>query len=38
VFLFNHQSQLDVLILARLLRGGFTGVAKKELANSPGSG
>ena len=38
VFLFNHQSQLDVLILAKLLRGGFTGVAKKELARSPGFG
>ena len=38
VFIFNHQSQLDVLILAKLLRGGFTGVAKKELANSPGFG
>ena len=38
VFLFNHQSQLDVLILAKLLHGGFTGVAKKELANSPGFG
>jgi HAD superfamily hydrolase (TIGR01490 family) len=38
VFLFNHQSQLDVLILARLLHGGFTGVAKKELARSPGFG
>jgi len=38
VFLFNHQSQLDVLILAKLLRGGFTGVAKKELANDPGFG
>src|SRR5215831_9387626 len=38
VFLFNHQSQLDVLILAKLLRGEFTGVAKKELANSPGFG
>ena len=38
VFLFNHQSQLDVLILAKLLRGGFTGVAKKELANTPGLG
>ena len=24
VFLFNHQSQLDVLVLAKLLRGGFT--------------
>ena len=35
VFLFNHQSQLDVLILAKLLRGGFTGVAKKEAANVP---
>src|SRR6185312_16838914 len=38
VFLFNHQSQLDVLVLAKLLHGGFTGVAKKELANSPGFG
>ncbi|SFU01784.1 HAD-superfamily subfamily IB hydrolase, TIGR01490 [Geodermatophilus amargosae] len=38
VFLFNHQSQLDVLILAKLLRGGFTGVAKKELARTPGFG
>lgn len=38
VFLFNHQSQLDVLILAKLLRGGFTGVAKKEVADQPGFG
>ncbi len=38
VFLFNHQSQLDVLVLAKLLHGGFTGVAKKELARSPGFG
>ena len=38
VFLFNHQSQLDVLILAKLLRGGFTGVAKKEAANVPAFG
>ena len=38
VVLFNHQSQLDVLILAKLLRGGFTGVAKKEAANVPGFG
>ncbi len=38
VFIFNHQSQLDVLILAKLLRGAFTGVAKKELANTPGFG
>jgi HAD superfamily hydrolase (TIGR01490 family) len=38
VFAFNHQSQLDVMILAKLLRGGFTGVAKKEAANTPGFG
>ena len=38
VFLFNHQSQLDVLVIAKVLRGGFTGVAKKELANAPGFG
>ncbi len=38
VFLFNHQSQLDVMILARLLRGGFTGVAKKETAKIPAFG
>jgi HAD-superfamily subfamily IB hydrolase, TIGR01490 len=38
VFLFNHQSQLDVVILAKLLRGGFTGVAKKEVATMPGFG
>ncbi len=35
VFLFNHQSQLDMLIICKLLRGGFAGVAKKELANDP---
>lgn len=38
VYLFNHQSQLDMLVLAKLLRGGFTAVAKKELANTPGFG
>ena len=38
VFLFNHQSQLDVIVLAKLLRGGFTAVAKKEIANIPGFG
>jgi WS/DGAT/MGAT family acyltransferase len=38
VFLFNHQSQLDVLILAKLLHGGFTGVAKRELTRSPAFG
>jgi 1-acyl-sn-glycerol-3-phosphate acyltransferase len=35
VFLFNHQSQLDVAILCKLMREGFTGVAKKELASDP---
>ncbi|GAA1322399.1 HAD-IB family hydrolase [Pseudonocardia xinjiangensis] len=38
VFLFNHQSQLDVLILAKLLRSNFTAVAKKEAATVPGFG
>ncbi len=35
VFLFNHQSQLDVFVLAALLRKDFTGVAKKSLKNDP---
>lgn len=35
VFLFNHQSQLDVLILGTLLRRDFTAVAKKELEHNP---
>ena len=35
VFVFNHQSQLDVLVLASLLRKDFTGVAKKELSRDP---
>lgn len=35
VFLFNHQSQLDVAILAALLRRDFTAVAKKELSKDP---
>jgi putative phosphoserine phosphatase/1-acylglycerol-3-phosphate O-acyltransferase len=38
VFVFNHQSKLDVIVMAKLLRGGFTGVAKKEAANVPGFG
>jgi putative phosphoserine phosphatase/1-acylglycerol-3-phosphate O-acyltransferase len=38
VFVFNHQSKLDPIILMKLLRGGFTGVAKKEAANVPGFG
>ncbi|MCW2722026.1 MAG: haloacid dehalogenase [Pseudonocardia sp.] len=38
VFLFNHQSQLDVIIIAKLLRSGFSAVAKKEAASIPGFG
>jgi HAD superfamily hydrolase (TIGR01490 family) len=35
VFIFNHQSYLDAVVIARLLRQDFTSVAKKELANTP---
>ena len=35
VFVFNHQSKFDVPILMKLLRDGFTGVAKKEAAAIP---
>ncbi len=35
VFVFNHQSQLDVIVLAALLRRDFTAVAKRELAKDP---
>jgi putative phosphoserine phosphatase/1-acylglycerol-3-phosphate O-acyltransferase len=35
VFLFNHQSLLDGYVLLRLLRRGFTGVAKQEAAHVP---
>ena len=35
VFLFNHQSQLDVFVLGALLRKDFTGVAKKSLEYDP---
>jgi len=35
LFLFNHQSILDFLILTKLLRRDFTGVAKKELKTNP---
>ncbi|MEE2034083.1 HAD-IB family hydrolase [Rhodococcus chondri] len=35
VFVFNHQSQLDPVILAKVLRHDFTGVTKKEMANDP---
>jgi HAD superfamily hydrolase (TIGR01490 family) len=35
VFIFNHQSGIDVLVIASLLRHDFTGVAKKEAARDP---
>ncbi|KAA0017992.1 1-acylglycerol-3-phosphate O-acyltransferase [Antrihabitans cavernicola] len=35
VFIFNHQSELDLIVLAKVLRHGFTGITKKELATSP---
>jgi HAD superfamily hydrolase (TIGR01490 family) len=35
VFLFNHQSNFDVMIVGRLLRRDFSGVAKKEAARDP---
>ncbi|MEN8158720.1 MAG: lysophospholipid acyltransferase family protein [Myxococcota bacterium] len=31
VFLFNHQSSVDILIMCMLLRRDFTGVAKQEI-------
>jgi putative phosphoserine phosphatase/1-acylglycerol-3-phosphate O-acyltransferase len=35
VFIFNHQSTLDVLLLCKLLRRDFVGVAKQELRRVP---
>jgi putative phosphoserine phosphatase/1-acylglycerol-3-phosphate O-acyltransferase len=35
VFAFNHQSKIDPIIVMKLLRGGFTGVAKKEAKDIP---
>jgi putative phosphoserine phosphatase/1-acylglycerol-3-phosphate O-acyltransferase len=35
VFIFNHQSKLDPIIVMKLLREEFTGVAKKEAKNVP---
>lgn len=32
VFIINHQSGLDALIVAKVLRGGLTGIVKKEVA------
>jgi putative phosphoserine phosphatase/1-acylglycerol-3-phosphate O-acyltransferase len=35
VFIFNHQSGLDALLMARLLRRDVVGVAKQELKHTP---
>jgi putative phosphoserine phosphatase / 1-acylglycerol-3-phosphate O-acyltransferase len=35
LFLFNHQSTVDGYVLSTLLRRGFTGIAKKEVAEIP---
>jgi putative phosphoserine phosphatase/1-acylglycerol-3-phosphate O-acyltransferase len=35
VFVFNHQSSFDVIVIARLLQRDFTAVAKAELAHDP---
>jgi HAD superfamily hydrolase (TIGR01490 family) len=35
VFVFNHQSSFDVIVISRLLRRDFTAVAKAELAHDP---
>jgi putative phosphoserine phosphatase / 1-acylglycerol-3-phosphate O-acyltransferase len=35
VFVFNHQSKLDPIVVMNLVRGGFTGVAKKEVRSVP---
>jgi 1-acyl-sn-glycerol-3-phosphate acyltransferase len=35
VFIINHQSPIDVPVMCKLLRSGFSGVAKKEVARSP---
>lgn len=35
VFVFNHTSKIDTIVVAKLLRQGFTGVAKAEAKNVP---
>jgi putative phosphoserine phosphatase/1-acylglycerol-3-phosphate O-acyltransferase len=35
VFIFNHQSSLDVAVIGSLIRRDLTGVAKKEAARDP---
>lgn len=35
VFIFNHQSGLDMLLICKLLRRDFVGIGKKELQSNP---
>jgi putative phosphoserine phosphatase/1-acylglycerol-3-phosphate O-acyltransferase len=35
VFIFNHQSAVETLLLCKLLRRDFVGIAKKELEKNP---
>ena len=35
IFLFNHQSRADVLIMAKLVRRDFSGIAKREMRDVP---
>jgi len=35
IFVFNHQSRADVLIMAKLVRRDFSGVAKREMRDVP---
>src|SRR4029077_20696832 len=35
VFIFNHQSAVETLLLCKLLRRDFVGIAKKELRRNP---
>ncbi|WP_245550772.1 1-acylglycerol-3-phosphate O-acyltransferase [Nocardia paucivorans] len=35
VFIFNHQSQFDVIVVPAVLGGGVSAVAKKELVKNP---
>jgi putative phosphoserine phosphatase/1-acylglycerol-3-phosphate O-acyltransferase len=38
VFVFNHQSNIDPIVIMKVLRSGFTGVAKAEVKRIPGFG
>ncbi|MQY19327.1 HAD-IB family hydrolase [Nocardia macrotermitis] len=35
VFIFNHQSQFDMVVLGAVLGAGFTGIVKKEVTSNP---